>query len=329
MTDINTTHSSSIKQPKIGPNGKPVRPFIIPKSLSGKLAVWKYLILRRFVQISTLLLFFGSAHWAWNYGEIPVISGNLSSSMILGFIPLADPFAVLQILATQNSLLNEALIGALIVLAFYLMVGGRVWCSWFCPVNMISDLASTVRKKLNIHNALQLSRKFRYTMLVLALILSAITGVAAFEWMSPISIFHREIIFGIGTGWSILLGLFVFDAFILKDGWCGHICPLGAFYSILGRFSLLRIKFDAPTCTHCVECTKVCPEPQVLDLKLATQKGYISAGECTNCARCIGVCPEDTLQFDLKFWIKKHNQQNLSAIEADNLTKTEQRRKAA
>ncbi len=327
-------NSDSINdQPKMGPNGKPVRPFVMPDSISGKLNLWKYLILRRFVQISTLVLFFGSAHWAWNYNELPIISGNLSSSMLFGFIPLADPFAVLQILATQQSLLTEVLIGALIVLAFYFIVGGRVWCSWVCPVNLISDLAGKIRKKLNIQNAMQLSRKFRYIMLALTLVLSAITGVAAFEWISPISIFHREIIFGLGSGWAILLGIFIFDAFILKDGWCGHLCPLGAFYSIVGKFSFLRISFDTPTCTHCVECTKVCPEPQVLDLKLASSKGYISAGECTNCGRCIGVCPENTLQFDLKLWMTQNNQQHLQAEEAsrnsNNPTETDLRRKAA
>ncbi|MBC8212491.1 MAG: quinol dehydrogenase ferredoxin subunit NapH [Gammaproteobacteria bacterium] len=305
----------------------------MPDTLSGKLGVWKYLILRRITQLSTLLLFFGSAHWAWNYNELPVISGNLSSSLLLGFIPLADPFAVLQILATQNTLLSEVLTGTLIVLAFYFIAGGRVWCSWVCPINMVSDLASRVRRKLNIQNAVQISRRFRYTILVLALVLSAITGVAAFEWISPISIFHREVIFGLGSGWAILLGIFIFDAFILKDGWCGHLCPLGAFYSIVGRFSLLRIKFDAPTCTHCVECVTVCPEPQVLDFKQATSKGYISAGECTNCARCIGVCPENTLKFDLKPWIKKqeltiNNQQNLTT-KTDNLNETDHGRKIA
>jgi len=319
---------------KLGPNGKPVRPFVMPKSLFGKIKVWRYLWLRRLTQLSTLLLFFGSAHWAWNFNELPIISGNLSSSVFLGFIPMADPFAVLQILASRHSLINDVFIGALIVLAFYFIVGGRVWCSWVCPINMISDLASKLRKKLNIKNALQLSRKFRYTMMVLALLLSAITGVAAFEWISPISIFHREVIFGIGSGWAILLGIFIFDAFVLKDGWCGYICPLGAFYSLVGKFSILRISFNTPTCTHCVECTKVCPEPQVLDLKLASDKGYISAGECTNCGRCITVCPEDTLHFDLKFLISKQ-QQNSTNSTADSanriitLTETDHRRNAA
>jgi ferredoxin-type protein NapH len=317
---------------KIGPNGKPIRHFVMPRTLIGKLKVWRYLILRRVVQVSILVMFFGSANWAWSYHDKPLLNGNLSSSRLLDLIPLADPFAVLQLLSAGNSLLPDVLIGAVIILLFYLLVGGRVWCSWVCPVNIISDLASRARRSLDINNALQLSRKFRYTMLVLTLLLSALTGVAAFEWISPISIFHREIIFGLGSGWTILLGIFVFDVFILRDGWCGHLCPLGAFYSLVGRFSLLRIRFNTPTCTHCVECTKVCPEPQVLDLKRASERGFISAGECTNCGRCISVCPENTLKFDLlaRYRVPIANLTEQVAEDTPNkTTETNHRRKIA
>ena len=48
----------------------------------------------------------------------------------------------------------------------------------------------------------------------LALLLSALTGVAAFEWISPISMLHRELIFGIGLGLTAVLGVFLFDLFI-------------------------------------------------------------------------------------------------------------------
>ncbi len=104
---------------KLGPNGKPVRPFVMPLTLTGKLKVWRFIIYRRLVQLSTLLLFFGSAHWGWAIAEKPLLMGNLSSSTLLGVIPLADPFAVLQIFLTQHVLNNEVIIGAGIVLLVY------------------------------------------------------------------------------------------------------------------------------------------------------------------------------------------------------------------
>lgn len=286
---------------KTGPNGRPLRPFVMPDSLSGKLGVWRYILLRRATQVGVLLLFFATAHWGWTLAGQPVLVGNLSSSELLGTIPLADPFAVLQILLTQHSLESSVLVGAGIVLAFYALLGGRVWCSWVCPINMVTDLAGWLRIRLGIRDMFHLNRNIRYIVLALALVLSALMGVAAFEWVSPISMMHRELLFGLGLGWMAVAGVFLFDLLVLKHGWCGHLCPLGAFYALVGRIAPLRIDFDTPTCTHCGECARVCPEPQVLNLKLAARAGLISSGECTNCGRCITVCPEDTLHFNLRY----------------------------
>ncbi|MCU7958430.1 MAG: quinol dehydrogenase ferredoxin subunit NapH [gamma proteobacterium symbiont of Bathyaustriella thionipta] len=298
--------NTAAKENKLGPNGKPVRPFVMPKSMRGKLSVWRYLIYRRTLQITILLLFYGTAHWGWNIAETPIIVGNLSASKLLGFIPLADPFASLQIMFTRHMPQNELLIGAAIVLGFYALIGGRVWCSWVCPINMVSDLAAWLRKRLHINDNFRLSKQLRYSVLILTLLLSTITGLAAFEWVSPISMFHRELIFGVGMGWTAILGIFLFDLLVQRDGWCGRICPLGAFYALVGKLALLRIGFDAPTCTHCCECIKVCPEPAVLNFSKAAQQGMIISGECTNCGRCITVCPEDTLQFRYRFKTSTH-----------------------
>ena len=286
---------------KIRPNGRPVRPFVMPDSLTGKLGVWRYILLRRATQITVLLLFFGTAHWGWSLAGEPVLVGNLSSSELLGVIPMADPFAVLQIFLTRHVLESKVIIGASIVFILYALLGGRVWCSWVCPINMVTDLAGWLRVRLGVRDMFNLSRNIRYTVLALALLLSALTGVAAFEWVSPISMMHRELLFGMGLGWMAVAGVFLFDLLVLKHGWCGHLCPLGAFYALLGRVAAVRVGFDTPTCTHCGECARVCPEPQVLNLKLAASAGMISSGECTNCGRCITVCPEDTLHFNLRY----------------------------
>lgn len=292
---------------KLGPNGNPIRPFIMPDSLSGKLKVWRFILYRRIVQLGTLLLFFGSAHWGWHVFDKPILRGNLSASELLGVIPLADPFATLQIFIAGHVLHKDVIIGAVIVFIAYLVLGARVWCSWVCPINMVTDLSAWIRAKLGMKNTFRIKRNLRYIMLGMSLILSVLMGVAAFEWISPISIFHRELIFGIGAGWIFILAIFLFDLFVLKHGWCGHLCPLGAFYALLGKIAPLRISFDKPTCTHCLECVKVCPEPQVLNFKQAGNVGLISSGECSNCGRCITVCPENTLAFKLRNTIKSKN----------------------
>ncbi len=303
---------------RLGPNGRPVRPFVMPKRFTGKLWVWRYTILRRITEIGVLLLFFGTVHWGWTLFGQRILVGNLSASTLLDTVPLADPFATLQILFTGHVLQPEVLLGAAIVLVFYALLGGRVWCAWVCPVALVTDLSSWLRRRFGISPGVSISRSVRYWALGVALVLSTLTGVAAFEWVSPISMFHRELLFGAGLGWMAVAGIFVFDLFVVRDGWCGHLCPLGAFYGVVGEVALLRIRFDAPTCTHCGECAKVCPEPHVLNLKKAAEAGMIRSGECTNCGRCVVVCPEDTLSFDLRFLIRKHNLQSSSAALADS-----------
>ena len=102
---------------------RPVRHFSLPQSIGARLWVWRYLILRRLSQFGLLLLFFGTFHWGWSLAGEPLLSGNLSASKLLGTVPMADPFATLQILVTGHLLKAEVLLGATLVLAFYLLVG--------------------------------------------------------------------------------------------------------------------------------------------------------------------------------------------------------------
>jgi ferredoxin-type protein NapH len=280
----------------------------MPASFTGKCRVWRYLLMRRSLQLGILLLFLGTVRGGWEIAGRPVLTGNLSSSELFGLVPMADPFAVLQIMLTGRLPVLEVLLGAALILGIYGLLGGRTWCAWVCPVNMVTDLAGWLRRRLGIADMFHLSRNIRYTILVLTLILSILTGVAAFEWISPISMLHRELIFGIGLGWIAVLGVFLFDLFILRNGWCGHLCPLGAFYALVGRVAQVRIRFDTPTCTHCGECARVCPEPQVMNLRDAATHGMIASGECSNCGRCITICPEDTLHFDLRHLIATRQQ---------------------
>jgi len=277
------------------------------RGLGARLWAWRYIVLRRLTQFGILLLFFGTAHWAWQYpAKTPLLSGNLSASELMGVVPMADPFAVLQIFLTGHVLQQKVVIGAAIVLAFYLLVGGRVFCAWVCPVNMVTDLAGWLRARLPIPAMFALNRNIRYFVLAATLILSALTGLAAFEWVSPVGMMHREIIFGLGAGAMALVAIFLFDLLLLKNGWCGHLCPLGAFWSLVGRTAQVRVRFDKASCSHCGECAKVCPEPQVLNLKKLEETGFVRSGECSNCGRCTPLCPEGSLKFELRPLIRSH-----------------------
>ena len=259
---------------------------------------YRYLFLRRFIQIGLLVLYFGANAWGWT-----ILQGNLSSSLIMKTIPMSDPYAALQMLAAGALMATNLLIGVAVVTAFYFIIGGRAFCSWVCPINMVTDLANYLREVIGMNKITGIkqpaSRKIRYWVLGLSLVISAIMGVTAFEFISPISMLHRGLVFGMGFGWAAVLIIFLFDLFVLKNGWCGHICPLGGFYSILGKFSLIRVKHLEENCTLCMKCKVVCPENQVLHM-IGKESLSVLSGECTNCARCIEVCDDDALNFSIR-----------------------------
>lgn len=263
---------------------------------------YRYLLLRRISQITLLVLYIGANVWGWK-----ILQGNLSSSLLFQTIPLSDPYAVVQIAATGATLAMDILIGALIVLTFYGVIGGRAFCSWVCPVNIITDAAAWIRRKLRISEVqkrVYMSRSLRYWVLGLGVILSFIMGVAAFELISPVSMVHRGAVFGMGMGLGAIVVIFLFDLFVHENGWCGYICPLGASYALIGRFSLFRVRHDANKCTDCRDCITVCPEKEVLHMINKSSESVLM-GECTNCLRCVDVCQEDALGFSIRSHIKQ------------------------
>jgi ferredoxin-type protein NapH len=259
---------------------------------------YRYLIMRRFTQVSLLVLYFGANAWGWK-----MLQGNLSSSKIATIIPMSDPYAAIQMLAAGATLAVDLVVGVAVATLFYMLIGGRAFCSWVCPINMVTDAANYMREVIGINKLTGIkqpaSRNIRYWVLGLSIVISAIMGVAAFEFISPISMVHRGLVFGIGFGWAAVLIIFLFDLFVLKNGWCGHICPLGGFYSLIGRFSFIRVHHNEENCTLCMKCKVVCPENQVLHM-IGKESLPVLSGECTNCARCIEVCDDDALNFSIK-----------------------------
>lgn len=267
----------------------------------GWLGAYKWLLLRRITQLSFLGLFLlGPWFGIW------IVKGNLASSLTLDVLPLTDPYVLLQSLFAGHTLEKTAFIGALIVFVFYLLIGGRMYCSWVCPLNIVTDAAASLRERLKIKGGTQFSRATRYWLFGMTLIVAWLTGTMAWELLNPVSMVYRGFIFGMGLAYAIILAIFLFDLLISHRGWCSHLCPVGAFYSLLGPFSLVRVSASKrQDCDNCLDCFRVCPEPQVIKpaLKGAEQSigPVILSPNCTNCGQCIDVCTKNVFKVSTRF----------------------------
>lgn len=269
-------------------------------STKGWLRAHKWLILRRLSQLGIIAIFLlGPLAGVW------IVKGNLASSVTLEILPLNDPYLMLQSLATGHTPAADALIGAAIVTVFYFLVGGRVYCSWVCPVNMVTDGAAWMERRIEGRRPSGIPQATRYWLLGGTILLAGITGTIAWEWVNPVSLFHREVIFGIGLGWLVVLGILLFDSLISRRGWCGHLCPVGAFYGLLGFYSIPRVSaYRRSHCTDCADCFSVCPEPHVIGPALNgtdPESPVIRSINCINCGRCIDVCPHNVFRFTSRF----------------------------
>lgn len=276
------------------------RPYLDARREKGFWASSRFLLLRRISQLFFLALFLsGPLFGVW------IAKGTLASSMTLGTLPLTDPFIFLQSLAARHWPEGLSALGAAIVLGSYLLLGGRSYCAWACPVNPVADLASWLRRRLGITYTAKIRPELRLYFVGAILAASALSGSVAWELINPVTALHRALVFGLWFGAGGAAAIFVFDLFVAKHGWCGHLCPVGAFYGQIGKVALLRVAADnRAACNDCMDCFAVCPEPHVISPALNGERTgagpVITSGDCTLCGACIDVCSKRVFNLSLR-----------------------------
>ncbi len=275
------------------------------KTKEGK-RFFSYRMKRWILVISIHLLFFLSFAI-----DIQTLEGTLNGSRFLGF-HLIDVYTNMQLaLATYHIPINMV-IGTVTIIVFYLLVGGRSYCSWVCPYGLLSEIGekwhNTLVKKKIIKER-KFDHRVRYIFWALFLITAFSSGYLVFETINVVGILSRTIAYGWSLGLVWVLVVLAFEVFYSRRAWCTYICPIGTTYGMIGKASALRVEWN-DNCDHCMVCHDVCFENQVLEItkakydKQREEKGitkeYITGADCTLCGRCIDVCHEDALSFDFR-----------------------------
>lgn len=248
-------------------------------------------ILRQIIQILTLLLIIAIP--LLNRKGITIIIGSLYS-LAISDIWITDPLSGLQVilstLLADSKLLLSILIPIIIALIF-----GRVFCSWACPQNTISEVFDYLSRRLRVKRLLNPPPKAlpRYVILAALLLITPILGFPAANLISApgiISVQTSKIIYEGTVGIEIgLIGIIVlFELFLVRRIWCNYICPVGSFLGIFRFKKTMKVVYreDAEhTCGRCMECVRAC------QLGLDPMEGRIYP-LCHNCGDCIAACED-------------------------------------
>ncbi len=187
-----------------------------------------------------------------------------------------------------------------LVLGIGLLIGvllaGGAFCSWVCPFGATMDLLTAIRRKLRlpeIHVPARWDRILRwgrYAMLALILYQTIVTVKLWFAAFDP----YRTL-FGLGwlfefnlaENWIayVALGVILAASLFVERAWCRYACPLGGAISLLGKFSILRIRREGSECKTCAVCDKPCP------VKLPVATATTISSDCIGCLACVDACP--------------------------------------
>ncbi|MGE5140981.1 MAG: 4Fe-4S binding protein, partial [Rudaea sp.] len=150
------------------------------------------------------------------------------------------------------------------------LVAGGAFCGWICPFGALQDFLNWLRGKLHIREVIVPARVDRFLRYGRYLVL----GLILYQMIYTVNLWFGEYdpyktLFGLGwlfefnlaSSWipyTIAVVVLVASLFV-ERAWCRFACPLGGAISLLGNFSLLRIRRTGASCKSCAVCDRPCP----------------------------------------------------------------------
>ncbi|HET6515204.1 MAG TPA: 4Fe-4S binding protein [Thermodesulfovibrionales bacterium] len=222
---------------------------------------------------------------------ITFLAGNLYS-LAIGPVTVADPLIGFQVIISTLSFEKTLLLSMIIPLCLAL-VFGKVFCSWICPQNTISEYIDFLSRKTGMRRLflMPVTAKPRYVILMVLFLLTPLAGFPLAAILSApgiISLQPVRYVYEGAAGLELgLIGAIVLaEMLFARRLWCNYVCPIGSFLGIFRLGMTLKVvhRGDKPQpCMKCLECVKAC------QLGLNPMGGKIYP-LCHNCGDCVAAC---------------------------------------
>ena len=203
------------------------------------------------------------------------------------------------------------------ITGFLILLGvllGRFICGFLCPFGWLQDLIHKIPGKKLSTKKLRPLRFLKYGILVLFVILlpllitndlgmgdpyfcKYLCPQGVIEGAIPLSLANVSIRGALGKlfAWkSVILIAVILLSWLFYRPFCKWICPLGAFYSLFNRVSLLGIQVDTGKCVSCGKCQNVCG----MDVDVTKTPNH---AECIRCGKCMKSCPTGAIRYRYGF----------------------------
>lgn len=227
------------------------------------------------------------------------------------------------------------------ITGFLILLGvllGRFICGFLCPFGWLQELLHKIPGKKLSTKKLKPLTYLKYAILLLAVVLlpaivvndlgmgdpffcKYICPQGVLEGAIPLAAVNEGIRSALGSlfNWKLaILIVVVILSILFYRPFCKWICPLGAFYALMNKVSLLGIKVDEHKCVSCGKCARVCK----MDVDVTKTPNHT---ECIRCGKCITSCPTDAIKFNYGFEMPKKITDGIE--KPDNKKKTNNNRK--
>lgn len=183
------------------------------------------------------------------------------------------------------------------VLVSLVFFGRGLFCGWLCPFGALQELTGMFAAKLKIkkwkvsakwHNHLQ---KMKYLILVIIVVGSSFSLTIG-ATLAEVEPFKTSITLYFMREWQYVIYAVILLLMAMKihKFYCRYLCPLGAFFALLGAFPIFNWLTRRAECgTPCQKCRVNC------EIDAINKQGVIDMKECIQCLECVVINSSPTL----------------------------------